>query len=386
MRGSQRLDREGVQAVLHLVSAAVPGLRPQNVSIVDGRAELLARGGQALPNSAQGLALTAEELKRAQEMRIARGVEEMLERSLGMGRVRVEATVDLDTDRVQVTEERFDPDNQVPRSTQSHTESSRNGEAQNVSVANQLPGAPTTQSSGPQSQESRQDETTNYEIGRTSRTTERQAPVLKRLSVAVLVDGVTEAAEPGQPLRFRERTREELDRIAALVRGAIGFDERRGDRLEVVSLRFADPVAVPVQDEAAALLAGLMTPAVVTRLAESALLALVALAALLLLGRPMVARLTASLEQQSAGALAGAAGAIGGAMGAEMGDDAVTPANGAVPRIANDRTAPEAMVDVAMVDGSLKASSLNRVAALVEANPDEALALIRRWLSPEERK
>ncbi|WP_439549717.1 flagellar basal-body MS-ring/collar protein FliF [Falsiroseomonas sp.] len=382
MRGSQRLDREGVQAVLHLVSAAVPGLKPQNVSIVDGRAELLARGGQALPGSEQGMALSAEEMKRAQEMRIARGVEEMLERTLGTGRVRVEATVELDTDRVQITEQRFDPDNQVPRSTSSSTESNRSGEPQNVSVANQLPGAPTTQSSGPQSSENKQEETTNFEIGQTSRTTVRQAPVLKRLSVAVLVDGVMDPGDGATAPRFRERNREELDRIAALVRGAIGFDERRGDRLEVASLRFAEPMGGPAAEDAPTLLATLLTPAVVTRLTESALLALVALMALLLLGRPVVSRITASMQPQPALA------AGGGAMLAAEGG-AIAPASaGALPGPANANEAPaaEEYVDVAMVQGQLRASSLSRVSGLVDKHPDEALALIRRWLSPEDRR
>ena len=381
MRGSQRLDRDGVQAVLHLVSAAVPGLRPQNISIVDGRAELLARGGQALPGSEQGLALTHEEMRRAQEMRIARGVEEMLERSLGMGRVRVEATVELDTDRVQTTEQRFDPDNQVPRSTQSTTETNRSGEPQNVSVANQLPGAPTTQTSGPQSQENRQEETTNYEIGQTSRTTIRAHPVLRRLSVAVLVDAVAEPGEAGAAPRIRERTREELDRIAALVRGAIGYDERRGDRLEVVSLRFADPAAIAAED-APSLIAGLLTPAVVTRLTESGLLALVALAALLLLGRPMVSRITAAMEQRSIGALA----EPGDAMLAGPGAAVLAAAGAPAAQLSAGPATVEEMVDVAMVQGPLRASSLQRIAEMVEQNPDAALTLVRRWLSPEERR
>jgi flagellar M-ring protein FliF len=381
MRGSQRLDRDGVQAVLHLVSAAVPGLRPQNISIVDGRAELLARGGQALPGSEQGLALTHEEMRRAQEMRIARGVEEMLERSLGMGRVRVEATVELDTDRVQTTEQRFDPDNQVPRSTQSTTETNRSGEPQNVSVANQLPGAPTTQTGGPQSQENRQEETTNYEIGQTSRTTIRAHPVLRRLSVAVLVDAVAEPGEAGAAPRIRERTREELDRIAALVRGAIGYDERRGDRLEVVSLRFADPAAIAAED-APSLIAGLLTPAVVTRLTESGLLALVALAALLLLGRPMVSRITAAMEQRSIGALA----EPGDAMLAGPGAAVLAAAGAPAAQLSAGPATVEEMVDVAMVQGPLRASSLQRIAEMVEQNPDAALTLVRRWLSPEERR
>jgi flagellar M-ring protein FliF len=369
MRGAQRLDREGVQAVLHLVAAAVPGLRPQQISIVDNRGELLARGGQALAGG-QGHATTTEELRRAHELRITRAVEEMLERSLGQGRVRVEATVELDTERVQITEERFDPDNQVPRSAQSTTETSRSGEPPNVSVANQLPGAPATQQGGPQSQESKQEETTNFEIGRTTRSTLREQPVMRRLSVAVLVDGIAEPAEqPGGAPRFRERTPEELERIAALVRGAVGFDERRGDRLEVVSLRFAGE-AEPAGEGTGGMLEGLVTPGTVVRLAESGLIALVALAGLLLLGRPAVRRITAALEPRAALASASA-------------HALAAPAVAAGGLAALPTAAEEALVDVAMVEGQLRASSLQRLATLVEKNPEETLVLVRRWLTPD---
>ena len=142
MHGSGRLDREGVQAVLHLVATAVPGLKPSGISIVDSRGELLARGGQALSGPAQAGAavLSQEELRRAHEMRIGRSVEELLERTLGPGRVRAEATVEMDFDRVQLTEERFDPDNQVLRSQQSVNEQNRGAEPQPTTVAGNLPG------------------------------------------------------------------------------------------------------------------------------------------------------------------------------------------------------------------------------------------------------
>jgi flagellar M-ring protein FliF len=373
MRGSQRLDRGGVQATLHLVAAAVPGLRPQNVSIVDSRGELLARGGQALASS-EGQAITAEERRRAQEMRIARGVEEMLERSLGPGRVRVEATVEFDAERVETREERFDPDNQVPRSTQSTTESSRNGEPQNVTVANQLPGAPQTQSGGPTSQESRQEETTNFEIGRTTRTTLRDQPVLRRQSVAVMVDGVVEPPETaGGPPRYRERTREELERVASLVRAAIGFDERRGDRVEVVSLRFAMELPGSTGDRDAGVLGSLMSPTLITRLAESALVALVAVLAILMLGRPLVRRINASLVPSAEAGLQPA-------VTAALPSAAVLQEGSAGP---GSPGGSEEFVDMAMVAGQLRASSLQRVTELVDNHPDEALALVRRWMAPE---
>lgn len=396
MMGSQRLDREGVQAVLHLVATAVPGLKPQNISIVDSRGELLARGGQALAGSA-GAVATQEELKRAQEMRIGRAVEELLERTLGAGRVRAEATVEMDFDRIETREERFDPDNQVPRSTQSSSESSRNTEAaQPTSVATNLPGAEGGGGGSSGSQESRQEETTNFEIGRTTRATLREHPVVRRISVAVLVDGVADPT-PDEPNRVRERTAEELARIAALVRAAAGLDERRGDKVEVVSMRFAAPDAVDGGADAGGLLGLALSPAMTARLAESALLALVALAAILLLGRPMVGRLGAALAPPAlAGAAAGAGAGAGTALpGAEA--TAALTADGAPPALpgaavtgaaggtAGGAATPEdeAMISLSHVQGQMRASSLQGLARMVEGNPDETLVVLRRWLSPE---
>ncbi|MBL6458488.1 flagellar M-ring protein FliF [Belnapia sp. T6] len=375
MQGAQRLDREGVQAVLHLVATAVPGLKPQHVSIVDSRGELLARGGQALAGPAQ--ALNQEELRRAQEMRIGRAVEELLERTLGPGRVRAEATVELDFDRVETREERFDPENQVPRSTQSVTEQNRGAEPPPTSVATNLPGQEATSSGGGASSESRQEETTNYEIGRSSRNVLREHPVLKRLSVAVLVDGL---AENGA---WRERTPEELARIAALVRSAVGFDERRGDRVEVVSMRFVEEAGTA--PEAPSFLGLPVSPALGTRLVESALLALVALVAILLLGRPMVGRLLVGLGPQPALAMAGAGGA---AMDGMEGAPGLPPSEGgaalAGPDDPNRPASPEAMIDRAQVEGQVRASAINNLVALVQEHPEEALSVLRRWLAPED--
>jgi flagellar M-ring protein FliF len=373
MQGAQRLDREGVQAVLHLVATAVPGLRPQNVSIVDSRGALLARGGQALAGPA--MAQSQEEVRRGQELRIARAVEEMLERILGPGRVRAEATVEMDFDRIQTTEERFDPDNQVARSQQSVQENSRGAEGGPTTVQNNIPGGDPGNGASA-SQESRQEETTNFEIGRTTRSTVREHPVVRRQSVAVLVDGVWEAPAGDGAAGFRERTPEELQRITALVRGAIGFDERRGDAVEVVSLRFAEP---PAGDAAAPGMFDLaFSSTTLARLVESALYALVALVAILLVGRPAVGRLVTAVNRP-AGAIAGAAGGAaaiaGGAAGAIAGEAAPAALPGA--------TETDAMVSLAMVEGQMRASSITRLQELVDRHPEEALSVVRRWMAPE---
>ena len=195
MAGANRLDQEGTQAVLNLIAAAVPGLKPQNISVVDSRGNLLARAGQ--PNTAAAMAASADEARRASEQRLAHAVEDMLERSLGPGRVRAEAAIELDYEQVRETLEKYDPEGQVVRSTQSNNNSSRSTEAPPaVTVQNNLPNADAGASAAG-SQEQRQEETTNYEITKTVRTLVREQPQLKRVSLAVMVDGVTTRGADG---------------------------------------------------------------------------------------------------------------------------------------------------------------------------------------------
>ena len=391
MNGAARLDRDGVQAVVNLVAAAVPGLKPQNIAIVDSRGNLLARAGQ--PVGAVAAAQAAEEMRHGAETRLARAVEEMLERTVGPGRVRAEAAIELDYDQVRETHERFDPEGQVIRSQQSSTGNSRNTEApQNVSVQNNLPNAePATGSAG--SQEQKSDETTNYEISKTVRTVVREQPQMKRLSLAVMVDGVALPGADGKPV-WSPRPEEELSRIASLVRSAVGFDEKRGDKVEVVSMRFttpeepSDPAAIPFW-------ARIGTPEMM-RLGETGMMALVALLALTLVFRPMVLRLTMAVPRGTASATVGADGvaiplqaggvagtALAGAPGAPGG---ALPAPGTAGAAGGDYApdSAEAMMQLANVQGELRAASIRRVTELVQRHPEASLAMIRGWIAEED--
>lgn len=378
MQGVQRLDREGVQAVLHLVVTAVPALRPQNVSIVDSRGELLARGGQPLTGPAG--AQTQDELRRGQEARLARNVEEMLERVLGPGRVRAEVAMEMDFDRVETREERFDPDNQVARSTQSTTENNRTQENGTVSVGNNLPGAEPP-GGGNGNTENRQEETTNYEIGRSTRSVLREHPVIRRLTVAVLVDGVTEAQADGAATH-RERTPEELARISALVRNAVGFNEQRGDRVEVVSMLFAEPEAMSRETGPLGLD---ISQATLARLMETAVIGLLVVLALLLVARPVAKRLAISMNPMPA--LAGAGGAPV-ALDANGIPIVALTADGqpVLPPGVEPGSEEERMIHLSHVQGQMRASSIARITALVEENPDQALLVLRRWLTPEDEE
>ena len=377
MSGAARLDREGVQAILNLVAAAVPGLRPQNIAIVDSRGALLARAGEPVGPEAAGL--STEEVRNATELRLARAVEEMLEQSVGAGHVRAEAAVRMSFDRVNQTEERYDPDAQVTRSTQTINSTSKSTEpSSTVTVQNNLPNANAGQE-GAGSQEGRQEETTNYEISKTVRTLIREQPQIDRISLAVMVDGTDNAGADGKHA-WQPRSADELNRITSLVKSAIGYDEKRGDHVEVVSMRFTIPDAGPVSDNG---LFGLdLDKSDLMRLAQTGLFGVIGVLALLLVLRPMVLRITslgpAALADGSP--VAALAAASSQAIAALPGSDIQASIGGApaVPMLED-----ESMVNIAQIEGQMRASSLRRIGELVEKHPEETLSIIRGWMVQE---
>jgi flagellar M-ring protein FliF len=310
----------------------------------------------------------------------------MLERSLGPGRVRAEATVDMNFDQVHETEERFDPDGQVVRSTQSVSGNNRSSEpSPTVSVQNNLPNADVGHESAG-SQEQKQEETTNYEIGKTVRTMVREQPQIRRLSLAVLIDNAEEKGADGKPA-WRVRTPEELEAIARLVRSAIGFDEKRGDKVEVVNMRFAGDADVDAP--APRTLFGLpIERADLMRLAQTALLGMVVIAGLLLVLRPMVMRLLNSAAAVPALPAPGgtAANALpiadaGPLLAARPSGDGNLPFVGGVAGSLPD----ESMVRLDNVEGQLRASSLRRLGELIDKHPEESLSIVRSWMAQEQR-
>jgi flagellar M-ring protein FliF len=380
MAGGGRLDREEVQAILNLVAAAVPGLRTENVALIDNRGTLLARAGQPTGvTAAESLA----DVQHTAELRLARAVEEMLERSLGAGHVQAEASIAMDLDQVKETQERFDPDGQVVRSTQTVTDNNRSTETTpTTSVQNNLPNADTG-NAGTGSQEQRQEETTNYEIGKTVRSIVREHPQIRRISIAVLVDGTEERTAKG--VQYKPRSDQELQRIAALVRSAIGYDEKRGDHVEVVNMPFAhEDAAAP----SAPLLGVALEKSDLMRLAQTVLIGLLGIAALVFVLRPTVlrlARLPASDSPASALALAGGGGAAmlaGAPAGSQLAAGPGVPRLPAPAGVGN-RAEDETMLDLANIEGQIRASSIRRIAELVEKHPDESLTIVRTWMQQE---
>ena len=377
MRGAVRLDPEAVQAILNLVSSAVPGLKPQAIAIVDNRGDVLARNGSAL-GGASGATTTGDDMRQAMELRLAHEVEDMLDASLGPDKVRAEASVTLDSEQINETQETFNPDQQVLRSQQTSSDKSRNTEAQqNTSVQNNLPNADAGRVAAG-SQDDRREETSNYEIGRTTRVISQSAPRVARISLAVLVDGEILPGPHGSI--WKPRDPQDLARMRELVKSAIGFDAKRGDEVTVESMRFDQAVDASLPAVIPTLLGLGLANADVARLAQTLLISLVALILGLLIFRPMLKKLLIVGHQDVLnlnGQTASPAGPVQPPSGSTNQLMLVAPARTDRPVDADGDTFGR----LEQRQLNTRTSSARRLAELVEQYPEESISLFRTWLT-----
>ncbi|MBI1186461.1 MAG: flagellar M-ring protein FliF [Alphaproteobacteria bacterium] len=362
-----------VRAIRNLVASAVPGLQANRVTILDERGDLLAAA--ASEDGASGVAADGVDARQAAaEQRIRATVLDIVEGVVGPGRARVQVTAEMDFNRVTETAERFDPEGRVVRSTSTteSTTSNAEGGAQAASASANIPdGAGGAGGAGGQAQSESAQETVNYEISRTTRTSVSEGGEIKRLSVAVAVDGTTApAGENGEPGAYTPRTEEELQRITALVRAGVGFNQERGDTVEVVNLPFAGRAGAPAGEAEAGGLFDLsaLSP---MRLAEVGAMLIAALALIFFVLRPLIAGLVRGNR----------------AAGPDLGAAALTGPDGAsAPALLGPGGAPgtpggDTAADMARIEGAMRASTTRRVAEVVEQHPEESAQLIRTWLS-----
>lgn len=397
IRARGELGQGEVRAIRHLVASAVQGLKPEKVSLVDEGGRLLADGAE----TEDGIGLAGDERVVALEKRLRDRVEAIVGRVVGADRARVEVRAELDRTKSTQTSDTFDPESRVARSTQTREENSQSSEPaeQAVSVATQIPNAQNQQpqSQGPKDASSKNEEVTNYEISRTTRTETQEGGRLKRLSVAVLVDGVYSRAANGD-MSYAPRPQEELDRIGALVRAGVGFDSKRGDAVEIVNLRFADlPGAGAGETGGEGWFA--FTKADVMRWIELGVLLLLTLMVLLFVVRPLMRKaLGAEKKASGAGALVvanpaqGSAGFVPTAFAAD--GTPLPPAEGAQAALANGLRVVQAdggpivigpdgnsrRLAAAEFAGKIKAESVEKIGELVRSNPNESANLIRQWM------
>lgn len=373
MSDRNRLEKGQVMAIQHLIATAVPSLLPSRVSIVDDQGQLLAAGFED-ENDVGVIADKTAERQRKFENRMARTIEQLLEKTVGFGRVRAEVSAELDFDRISTEEEEFDPDGQVVRSTQT-IELSANAQdsegAPPVSVGTNLPdpNLQTVEGVSSSTSENRTEETVNFEISRKKTHHVHEIGEVRRLSVAVLVDGHRTTNEETGQLEYEPRNDADMELLASLVRGAIGFDTSRGDTIDIINMKFADFIP---EEPKIQLFFG-MNKNDLLKIVEIAVLGIVALLVILLVIRPLISR---AFE-----AIPSAASLTADRMLADQTDAGADMAMIEEGMPEGDQI--EELIDIERVEGRVKASSVKKVGEIVDKHPEEALSIIRNWMYQE---
>jgi flagellar M-ring protein FliF len=383
--GHRDLSGDQVRSLRNLVAGAVPNLKPEHVTVVDESGKMLAAGSE---DDAASAGAMADDRKTEVEERLRRAIRDVVEGVVGPGKARVQVTADVDATRITEQRQTFDPDGQVVRSTTTNEEKSSDtsgtpdgavGAAANMPGGAALPGSANGSSSGTNQ------ETTNYEISNTTRTEVIEPGAIKRLSVAVAVDGVSTTGADGK-VTYAPRPAADMQKIEQLVRSAMGFDQSRQDQVQVVNVRFnrdADGVeggtaSTPFSFDKNDIMRGV----------ELLVLLVVGLLILFFVVRPRLksAGGPAAGGQFATPALAmassGAPQLTDGSAGAG-GSNVVNFASAGTPGGQLSLPGPSDMeqrIDIARIEGGLKTSSVKRVAEFVDNHPEESISILRGWL------
>lgn len=352
------LSNVQARAIRHLVAAAVPGMRPEDVSVIDTVSGLVAAESDAnQPNS------SAE----ARAADIERDVERLLAARVGPGKAVVEVTVDLVTERETVSERSFDPQGRVAVSSETQQKTGSNAEqGANVTVASNLPDG-NAAAGGGKSETAESREVVNYEVSETTREILREPGSIRKLSVAVLIDGQLVTAADGTTTT-EPRNEAELATLRELVASAVGLDETRGDVLTVKSLTFLPepPVGDMVQP---GLIAGELN---IMSLIQIGVLALVALVLGLFVLRPMLTSARPPV------AIPAPARSLALPSGSE------TVLTGEIDT--DERPQNFALVGSGDNAGRQDADPVARLRRLIEERQAESVEILRGWMELEEER
>jgi flagellar M-ring protein FliF len=361
-----------VRAVRNLVASAVPGLSASRVTIADDNGRLLAaaEGGDEGAAAAEAV----DERKAGIEERLRKEVQAIVESVVGVGAARVQVAADVDFNRVTSTSQTFDPEGRVVRetnSTEEKTTGAGGGGGASSATRNLPDGASGGDSGGGGGAEGseRTEEQVRYEISNKTTTEIIEGGRIKKLSVAVAVDGVTTPGADGAAPTYAPRDPADIERITALVKSAVGFDEARGDKVEVVNLRFARAAEAGTEAKKPSMFS--FGKDDIMRGAEILAALIAAFGVIFFVLRPLVSGLIQPGNAAPALQAAGGAPAL------------AAPSAGALPAPAVPMSAAAAQLsgfDVARINGQVNQSSVKRVAEIIEQNPDESAQILRTWL------
>lgn len=391
---SGRLSAQQVRSIRQLIAASVPDLAPERISVVDQFGTLLARIDESSDAASMS---TMHERQTTIQSGIERQIEDLLERTVGPGRVRAEVAVTLNNERVSTQSEVFDPEAQVVVSSSLTERQSAESETEggDVTVANNLPDGDAGAADSQSASNSETQETTNFQNSRTKTTRVKEIGSIERISVAVLVDGVYTTTGDDQK-EYTPRSDAELQQMERLVKSAIGFNEDRGDSIEIANMQFAVQEIEGELSQAESLLGIDLTA--FEKTAEIAVLGIVSILVLFLVVRPIVKKVIEAAPIEQAAPARPELGMEDRPQLPSPQNSEITPellsraAEGddeaadiiAAARIEASETVKnlgiDAEIDVAQVEGRLKGSALKKVGGIINKHPDESAAIVRQWL------
>lgn len=370
------------QAIRYLVASAVPGMTPDDVSVIDSSGGLVSAESENRPNAGEDLSET-----------LRQRVHRLLEARVGRGNAVVELSVDTVTTTEMIRERTIDPNSRVAISTdtEERTNSSSDQGGGDVTVASNLPDGDGAGGDNSSSQTNETRERVNYEVSQTEREVTLAPGAVKRLTVAVLVNGSMQTDASGTA-RFVPRSEDELSALRELVASAVGFDEARGDVITIKTMEF-QPLVVSGTEAAPTFLAGLGLD--VMSLIQALVLGLVALVLGLFVVRPVLAAAPAGPTPQLAApeaATAGTAAASGSPRTPESVPETITPLTG---EIDDGDVDPSAMSlvqggsadrDAGMPSLPQGEDPVTRLRNMIGERQEETVEILRTWLEGEEEK
>ncbi len=397
LKTSGSISQQQAHAIQALVSSAVPSLSPDRVTITDTNGRLILDGATKKEFSSFS---TLEDARLSAESIYRGRIEELIGSVVGRGLVRAEISVQMDMNRTTTSEVTYDPDTQVVLSQNVLEETSKEAPAGGqVTASLNLPDAQGGQNGQQTNDTSKTNEVTNFENSKTETTTIKEPGTITQIRASVLVDYIRDLDEEGNTVGTpTPRTAEELQQLEDLVKTAIPYDENRGDQVTVATMRFIDPAPLGETTEAFSML-GLNKQDVfdVMKYGGTVLLAILVL---LLIVRPLVARLIEAIpdapppidpnqiearQQEAPAALAGPGYGLSAEVlaAAAAGDPAATAAVMAARdsgSLEPAKLGTDGKIDVAQVEGRIQESAIKKVAEIIRANPEESVAIVRTWL------
>ncbi len=362
---SGSLSPQQARALRFLVASAVPGLEPDGVSVIDGNGGLI--GAEAEGGAGQN----AED--KAQQLRDR--VQRLMEARVGPGNAVVEVSVETNTETESIVERRFDPESRVAISTdtEERSDNSKDGGGGDVTVASNLPdGGAASGGEGSASQTSEIRERVNYEVSETQREVTRAPGAIRRLTVAVLVNGTFVAGPEGTRV-FEPLPEAELTGLRDLVASAVGFDEARGDVITLRSMPFDRPEGLGTGPIEPSLFSGVIDP---MRLAQMGVLGVVVLILGLFVLRPILTRGAAPNDTAGFPALERPGGRVlDGELETEFGFESLPMATA---------SGLSSTGGFERFDSPQEEDPVERLRGLIEERKSETVEILRNWLDEKE--